>query len=132
MDAELKPEVRTTTGAVLAEEARGLVVRIASSTGMAVPLFGFTTCTFVADTAVATTLLAASDTRAKFSVYNSSSATLNLRVGGTATTTLFSVRLATGDYFESLNDFRTTLEVTGFWDTDPGDGGAHIMSYGAG
>jgi len=75
------------------------------------------TVTAVGDTITSTTLKAANATRTKLTVYNDSTATLYLKVGGgTASASSFTVKLFQDDSYET--DFRGA--VTGVWSADSG------------
>lgn len=81
----------------------------------------------VADTASSTTILAANSSRKGASVANDSSAALYLKMGSTASTTSYTVRLVQHAYWEC--PFGYTGIITGIWATDPGDGAARVTEY---
>jgi len=109
---------------------RGLVVRVASMSSFAVPPSLFAVITSVADNASDVQLLALSTGRIKFSIVNDSTAVLYVAIGGqTASTTQYSVPILPGQYFESLNDIASQMEVRGIWASDPNTGAARITVY---
>lgn len=92
------------------------------------PTSATATTTTVADNASSTTVLASNSSRKGASVTNDSSAALYLLVGsGTASTTNYTVRIAQYGYFEVPYGY--TGQLTGIWDSDPGDGAARVTEY---
>jgi hypothetical protein len=113
---------------------RGLVVRLAASApGAALSIATQATITTVADSAVDVQLLApvtGNLSRLKFSIFNDSTVTLYVAIGGqTASTTLYTVQILAGGYFESVNDIQCFMEVRGIWASDPNTGAARITTY---
>lgn len=82
------------------------------------------TVTTVADTASSTQLLAANTSRKGVAIANDSSAALYVKLGTTASTTDYTVRLVQYAYYEV--PFHYTGRIDGIWATDPGDGAARI------
>lgn len=112
----------SSTGSMYVEQEFGDVWRTS------LPGISSITRTFVADTASSTTLIAARATRKYFSIRNSSSATLYIRInGGTASPSDSDVEIRSGGYFESF--YLVSQEVSGIWASDPNDGGALIVEY---
>lgn len=74
------------------------------------------TVTSVADTATSTTLLAANAGRRGASIYNDSASDLYVKLGTTASTTSFTVKLAQDDYFEVPAFYAGIID--GIWSAD--------------
>lgn len=76
------------------------------------------TVTSVGDSATSVTLLASNTSRKSAMVYNDSSAALYLKLGATASTSSFTVKLAQDDYFEVPGGY--TGVIDGIWASDAG------------
>jgi hypothetical protein len=86
------------------------------------------TITSVPDNAASVTILASNANRVGASVINDSSATLLLCMGaGPASATNYTVRLPQYSYYEVPYSF--TGQLTGIWETDPGDGAARVTEF---
>lgn len=78
-----------------------------------------TAVTSVAASASSVQLLAANTGRRRFSVYNDSTATLRLKLGTTASTTSYTVKLVPDAYYESvIGDY--TGRIDGIWESATG------------
>ena len=83
------------------------------------------TQTTVADSASSVTVLASNASRVGASVTNDSTATLYLRLSGSAaSTTDYTVQLVTGAYYEVPS--RYSGAITGIWASDPNTGSARV------
>lgn len=88
---------------------------------------GTGTQSIVADAATSTTILAANTARKGASVFNDSTEVLYLLVGaGTASATVFSVKMQPSDYFEV--PFGYTGILVGIWAANA-SGSARVMEY---
>jgi hypothetical protein len=87
------------------------------------------TVTAVADSASSVQLVASNSARSHIAIFNSSSATLYVKFGTTATTTDFTVRIAGGGFYEMPAVTVYSGRIDGIWASDPGDGSAHITEY---
>lgn len=85
------------------------------------------TTTQVADNAANVTLLAANTSRIGCTIWNSSSATLFVKTGVTATVNDNTAPVYSGAYWEC--PFGYTGRIDGIWVTDPNDGGAKITEF---
>lgn len=77
------------------------------------PAASTTAVTSVASALVSTTLLAANPARLGATIYNDSNARLFLKLGATASTTSFTVRLGPQDYYEV--PFHYVGVIDGIW-----------------
>lgn len=80
--------------------------------------------TSVADSATSVQLLASTTSRQGATITNTSSATLYVKLGTTASLSSFTVPIVTGAYYEV--PFGYTGRIDGIWASDPGDGAALI------
>lgn len=85
------------------------------------------TVTAVADLATNVTLLSANAARLGATIFNDSSAALYVKLGATATTASYTVRLVQYALYELPYGY--TGRVDGIWATDPGDGAARITEF---
>lgn len=85
-----------------------------------------TTVARVGDVATNVTLLAANGSRAGASIFNDSSAILYVKLGAIATSTDYTVRLASGDFYEL--PFRYIGQIDGIWASDAG-GGCQVTEF---
>lgn len=83
------------------------------------PISGTSTRTSVLGAIVATTLLAANPARLGATVFNDSTANLFLALGSGASTTSFTIKLATGTYYQI--PFNFVGIITGIWDAVNGN-----------
>jgi len=84
--------------------------------------------TQVADNAASVTILAANAARLGVSITNDSTVTLYLRMSSSAaTTTVYSVPLVAGAYYEVPYGY--TGEITGIWASDPNTGAARVTEF---
>lgn len=74
--------------------------------------------TSVAASATSVTLLALNTSRRDSSIYNDSSADLYIKLGTTASTTSFTVKLGAGEYYEVA--FAYTGRIDGIWSSATG------------
>lgn len=82
----------------------------------------------VSDSATSVTILASNASRRGASVFNDSSAILYLLVGaGTASTTAYTVKIASGGYYEVPAGYTGIL--VGIWASDPNDGAARVTEF---
>lgn len=88
---------------------------------------GSPTTTLVADNSGSVTLLAANANRLGATIANDSSAALYIKLGGTASLTSYTARVAQYGYYEV--PFGYTGVIDGIWATDPGDGAARITEF---
>jgi hypothetical protein len=86
------------------------------------------TTTSVNDTASNVTLLASNANRLGATVYNDSTVALYLKLGGTASLTSFTVKMAAGGYFEV--PFGYTGIIDGIWSSDA-SGAARVVELTA-
>lgn len=77
------------------------------------------TVTSVAGSASSVTLLASNTSRQGATIFNDSTATLYVKLGATASTTSFTVKMATDDYFEV--PFSYTGVIDGIWSSATGN-----------
>ena len=96
------------------------------ATGSAVVVHkaGTVTTSQVSDTGSTAQLLAANADRLGATITNDSSAALYVKLGTTASTTDYTVRLVQYAYYEV--PFGYTGRIDGIWASDPGDGAARI------
>lgn len=101
------------TAATIAEVVgQALAVRpVRSATG---------TITSVNAAITTTTLLAANTARVKATFYNDSTATLYLALASGASTTVYTVQLGPGAYYETPTDIAYTGIITGIWSAAAG------------
>ena len=85
--------------------------------------------TSVADSASSVTLLAANANRLGAVIFNDSSAVLFLKLGATASSTSYTVRLTQYTGYEV--PFGYTGVIDGIWASDPNDGAARIVELTA-
>jgi hypothetical protein len=105
--------------------ADGLLVDVSNSslTVEDVPSTVATT-TQVADNAASVTLLASNAARLGAVIENDSSAVLYVKLGATASTTDYTVRMVRYAYFEVPYSY--TGRIDGIWASDPNDGAARV------
>lgn len=77
---------------------------------------GVATVSSVSDTASSTTLLAANHLRRGAAVYNDSTAILYLKLGATASTSSFTVKMQPDDYYELPAGYLGRID--GIWASD--------------
>lgn len=80
--------------------------------------------TAVADNAASVELLAANPYRLGATIWNDSSIAVYVKLGTTASATSYTVKLASGAYYEV--PFGYTGKIDGIWVSDPGDGACRI------
>mgnify|MGYP001577189960 CR=1 FL=1 len=90
---------------------------------------GTSAVTTVADNAASVTLLAANANRLGAVIFNDSSAALFLKLGATASSTSYTVRLTQYTGYEV--PFAYTGVIDGIWASDPNDGAARIVELTA-
>lgn len=100
-----------------------------TTTGAAIttPISSTATTSQVSDTATSTTLLSSNAARLGASITNDSSIALYIKLGTTASTTDYTVRLVQYAYYEV--PFGYTGRIDGIWASDPGDGAARITEF---
>lgn len=86
-----------------------------------------TTSTNYTGTTTSGTLLAANASRRGLYIYNDSTANLFVKLGATASTTSFTVKLGPGDFWEMPTRPTYTGIVTGLWDA--ANGAARLTEF---
>lgn len=82
----------------------------------------------VSDQATSATLLDANASRKGWSIYNDSTAALYLKLGATASSTDFSVKVVSGAYYEQMGHGIYTGRVDGIWSGDA-SGSARVSEW---
>ena len=87
------------------------------------------TVTSVSDNAASVQLLASNTSRLGACIFNDSSAALHVKLGTTASTTDYTVRMVQYSLYEV--PFGYTGRIDGIWASDPNDGAARIGEWTA-
>jgi hypothetical protein len=104
---------------VLGDETAATIAEVVGQALAVRPVRSATaTVNSVADTTTTATLLASNTARLKACFYNSSTATLFLKLGSAASTSSYTVALGQDGYFELPADVVYTGIITGVWSAD--------------